>query len=140
MLSGALWPAFVRIRTLTSQRNILSEYVNCLEMLRQQTHNLTEMLNSEMEDKEKESQSHYSGRRLFADGRKPILVFRIGVIAVLAANRVYHFAAVSSKLFVSTDCPGEIGGLSPVLCGGVQKTRKPFKGEYFYMLVLIVIP
>ena len=139
LLAGALWPAFIRIRSLASQRNILSEYVNCLEILRQKTRTLSEMLNSEMDekDKEKQLQSYHNGRAILKNGRRPILLFRVGVIVVLAANRIHHFSNVNSKLFVSTECPGEIGGLSVVLCGGVDKTSKPFKGEcYFAMLVM----
>ena len=83
-----------------------------------------------MDEKEKDSRDNYMSKSSFADGRRPILVFRVGVIAVLAANRIHHFAAVSSRVFISTECPGEIGGLSAVLCGGVGKTRRPFKGKW----------
>ena len=105
LLSGALWPAYSRIRALTAQRNVLGEYLKVLESLRQQTHSLGEMLSTEMDTDAKAERSRAEGASL-RDGRRPALVFRAAAIAVIAANRLCHFRAVSSRAFASSDCPG----------------------------------
>lgn len=121
LLTGSLWPAYNRIRSLTSQRNVLNEYVNALEGLRRMARNLSEMLSNELED---ESASEVSSRK----GRHPLLVFRTAVIVVIAANRLRYYGHVSSKLFVSAACPGEIGGLSVVVAGGIRSYQNNFTG------------
>lgn len=127
LLAGALWPAFGRIRALASQRRILSEYVRTLESLRDKTNTLGEMLSHEMEAEKREKDTPQSKKRSLRDGRCPVLVFRVGVIAVIAANRLRHFGSFSLKLFVSSESPGEFGGMSIVCCG--QMSRKAdFRG------------
>lgn len=129
LLAGALWPAFGRIRALASQRRILSEYVRTLESLRDKTNTLGEMLSHEMEAEKREKDTPQSKKRSLRDGRCPVLVFRVGVIAVIAANRLRHFGSFSLKLFVSSESPGEFGGMSIVCCG--QMSRKAeFRGGY----------
>lgn len=129
LLAGALWPAFGRIRALSSQRKILSEYVRTLESLRDQTNTLSEMLSNEMEGEKraKEEPPSQSSRRLLRDGRNPVLVFRVGVIAVIAINRLCNLGSCSLKLFVSSESPGEFGGMSVVCCGRRTKAMN-FKG------------
>ena len=129
LLAGALWPAFGRIRALASQRRTLSEYVRTLESLRDKTNTLGEMLSHEMEAEKREKDTSQSKKRSLRDGRCPVLVFRVGVIAVIAANRLRHFGSFSLKLFVSSESPGEFGGMSIVCCG--QMSRKAdFRGGY----------
>ena len=139
LLAGALWPAFSRIRALTTQRNILSEYLKTLESLREQTNNLSEMLSSEMDREEKAERSR-SRRVFFGDGRQPMLVFRAGVIAVIAANRLYYFSSCTSKAFASSESPGELGGVSVVCSGGVSKARVDFRGKGKSVLDISVFP
>lgn len=129
LLAGALWPAFGRIRALSSQRKVLSEYVRTLESLRDQTNTLSEMLSNEMEGEKraKEEPPSKSSRRLLRDGRNPVLVFRVGVIAVIAINRLCNLGSCSLKLFVSSESPGEFGGMSVVCCGRRTKAMN-FKG------------
>ncbi|XP_015759293.1 PREDICTED: coiled-coil domain-containing protein 171-like [Acropora digitifera] len=129
LLAGALWPAFGRIRALSSQRKVLSEYVRTLESLRDQTNTLSEMLSNEMEGEKraKEEPLSQSSRRLLRDGRNPVLVFRVGVIAVIAINRLCNLGSCSLKLFVSSESPGEFGGMSVVCCGRRTKAMN-FKG------------
>lgn len=129
LLAGALWPAFGRIRALASQRKILSEYLRTLESLRDQSNTLGEMLSNEMESEKREKEEPRGAKKhLLRDGRSPVLVFRAGVIAVIAANRLRYFGSCSLKLFVSSECPGEFGGMSIVCCGKTSKKTSDFKG------------
>lgn len=130
LLAGALWPAFGRIRALASQRKILSEYSRTLESLRDQSNTLGEMLSNEMEgEKREKNESRTAKKQLLRDGRSPVLVFRVGVIAVIAANRLRYFRSCSLKLFVSSESPGEFSGMSTVCCGKTSKKTADFKGE-----------
>lgn len=122
LLAGALWPAFGRVRALTSQRKMLSEYVRTLESLRDQSNTLSEMLSNEMEGEKRAKEESVSRTRVLRDGRSPVLVFRVGVIAVIAAHRLHYFGSCSSKLFLSSESPGEFGGMSVVCC--VRRTKK----------------
>ncbi|XP_020628838.1 coiled-coil domain-containing protein 171-like isoform X1 [Orbicella faveolata] len=129
LLAGALWPAFGRIRALASQRKILSEYSRTLESLRDQSNTLGEMLSNEMEgEKREKDESRTAKKQLLRDGRSPVLVFRVGVIAVIAANRLRYFGSCSLKLFVSSESPGEFSGMSTVCCGKTSKKTADFKG------------
>ena len=129
LLAGALWPAFGRIRALASQRKILSEYSRTLESLRDQSNTLGEMLSNEMEgEKREKEESRAAKKQLLRDGRSPVLVFRVGVIAVIAANRLRYFGSCSLKLFVSSESPGEFSGMSIVCCGKTSKKMTDFKG------------
>ena len=130
LLAGALWPAFGRIRALASQRKILSEYSRTLESLRDQSNTLGEMLSNEMEgEKREKEESRTVKKQLLRDGRSPVLVFRVGAIAVIAANRLRYFGSCSLKLFVSSESPGEFSGMSIVCCGKTSKKTADFKGE-----------
>lgn len=128
LLAGALWPAFGRIRALSSQRKILSEYSRTLESLRDQSNTLGEMLSNEMAGEKREKEESRGKKQLLRDGRCPVLVFRVGVIAVIAANRLRYFGSCSLKLFVSSESPGEFGGMSIVCCGKTSKKMSDFKG------------
>ena len=129
LLAGALWPAFGRIRALASQRKILSEYARTLESLRDQSNTLGEMLSNEMEgEKRKKEVESSTKEKALRDGRSPVLVFRVGVIAVIAANRLRYFGSGSLKLFVSSESPGEFAGMSIVCCGRTSKKIPDFKG------------
>lgn len=131
LLAGALWPAFGRIRALASQRKILSEYTRTLESLRDQSNTLGEMLSNEMQSEKREKvESRGAKKKVLRDGRSPVLLFRVGVIAVIAANRLQYFGSCSLKLFVSSECPGEFGGMSTVCCGKTSKKASDFKGGY----------
>lgn len=129
LLTGSLWPAYNRIRSLTSQRNILNEYANALEGLRRMARNLSEMLNNELEEESSFETVSPRGRLSRSDGRHLVLVFRSAVIAVIAANRLRYFGHISSKIFISAACPGEIGGLSVVVAGGVSSYEDNFTGR-----------
>ena len=133
LLAGALWPAFGRIRALASQRKILSDYLRTLESLRDQSNTLGEMLSNEMEsEKGKKEETSVKGRVL-RDGRSPVLVFRVGVITVIAANRLRYFGACSLKLFVSSESPGEFGGMSTVCTGKLSRKAPEFKGRWYVL-------
>ncbi|KAK3744102.1 hypothetical protein QZH41_016791, partial [Actinostola sp. cb2023] len=125
LLTGSLWPAYNRIRSLSSQRNILNEYANSLEGLRRMVRNLSEMLNHELED-EAIPEGTPPRSPVFYDGRHPMLVLRTAVIAVIATNRLRYFGHTGSKLFVSAACPGDIGGLSVVVAGGTPVVEANF--------------
>jgi len=84
--------------------------------------NLSEMLSNELED---ESASEVTSRKR----RHPLLIFRTAVVVVIAANRLRYYGHVGSKLFVSAACPGEIGGLSMVVAGGVPSYENNFTGK-----------
>ena len=127
LLAGALWPAFGRIRALASQRKILSEHLRTLESLRDQTNTLGEMLSNEMVNENRKKEESATKERVLRDGRSPVLVFRVGVIAVIAANRLRYFGSCSLKLFVSSESPGEFGGMSIVCCGRTAR-KTDFKG------------
>ena len=127
LLAGALWPAFGRIRALTSQRKILSEYIRILESLRDQSNTLSEMLSNEMESEKPTKEESSTKERVLRDGRCPVLVFRVGVIAVIAANRLRYFGSCSLRLFVSSESPGEFGAMSTVCCGRTSR-KMNFKG------------
>lgn len=90
--------------------------------------NLSDMLNNELED-ESTPEGTPPRTHLFSDGRHPLLVFRTAVVAVIAANRLRYLGHVSCKLFVSSACPGEVGGLAVVMAGGLPRERVHFKGK-----------
>ena len=137
LLAGALWPAFGRIRALSSQRKILSDYLRTLESLRDQSNTLGEMLSNEMEGEKRKKEETLAKERVLRDGRSPVLVFRVGVIAVIAANRLRYFGSCSLKLFVSSESPGEFGGMSIVCSGRMSKKIPDFKGANNYLVLYI---
>ena len=79
LLSGALYPQFHKINLLASQRTFLEEQGLAMDSFKSQAKELAETLAMEIEDVERGNQQ-----------RKPknlLMVFRTGVIAVIAANR-----------------------------------------------------
>ncbi len=79
LLSGALYPHLSRINLLASQRMFLEERLYAIESFKSQAKELAETLAMEVEDVEQGRQEKRP--------RNLMLLFRVGVIAVIAANR-----------------------------------------------------
>ncbi|NXN44940.1 CC171 protein, partial [Rhinoptilus africanus] len=93
LLAGALYPLYGRLCAMSSQRNLLQNQLNSYELVNQEIRTLVHALSDTEEDNQDEANLK---KRKF---RGPIHVFRRGVIAVLAANRLKVLAQSSNSLF-----------------------------------------
>ncbi|KAM9167380.1 LOW QUALITY PROTEIN: coiled-coil domain-containing protein 171 [Mergus octosetaceus] len=114
LLAGALYPLYGRSCALSTQRHLLQDQVNIYESVNQEIRTLVHAL-SGVEEKKQESQMK---KRKF---KGLISVFRRGVIAVLAANRLKVLAQSSSSLFSWVN--GFKEGIGILVCVGDSKGK-----------------
>ncbi|NXV12835.1 CC171 protein, partial [Cepphus grylle] len=115
LLAGALYPLYGRSCAMSSQRNLLQDQVNSYELVNQEIRTLVHALSDVEEDNQDEANLK---KRKF---RGLIHVFRRGVIAVLAANRLKVLAQSSSSLFAWVN--GFKGGIGILVCIGDSKGK-----------------
>ncbi|KFV70436.1 Coiled-coil domain-containing protein 171, partial [Dryobates pubescens] len=115
LLAGALYPLYGRSCAMSSQRQLLQDQVNIYELVNEELRTLVHALSDVEEDNQDEAKLK---KRKF----KGLLhIFRRGVIAVLAANRLKTFAQSSSSLFAWGD--GLKGGTGILVCVGESKGK-----------------
>lgn len=114
LLSGALYPLYSRSCALSTQRDFLQDQVNTCEIFKQEIRTLAKALSDTEEKKQGEGQ--VKTKRLC---RGLIHLFRKGVIAVLAANRLQILGQSSSSLFSWVD--GVREGIGILVCIGDSK-------------------
>lgn len=124
LLSGAFYPLYSRVSMLASERYILEDLYYTWETCRDRALYLCSVLRSGKDsDQDKPERDRRSQRKV-----NPILRFRVGAIAVLAANRLAYVGNRSSKCFVTYNSGIGDNGLS-VCVGRIEQTvPKPFKG------------
>lgn len=114
LLAGALYPLYGRSCALSTQRHLLQDQVNIYELVNQEIRTLVHAL-SGVEEKKQEAKMK---KRKF---KGLISVFRRGVIAVLAANRLKVLAQSSSSLFSWVN--GFKEGTGILVCVGDSKGK-----------------
>ncbi|NXC73786.1 CC171 protein, partial [Anhinga anhinga] len=115
LLAGALYPLYGRSCAMSSQRDLLQDQVNIYELVNQEIRTLVHALSDVEENNQDEAKLK---KRKF---RGLIRVFRRGVIAVLAANRLKILAQSSSSLFSWVN--GFKEGIGILVCIGDSKGK-----------------
>lgn len=119
LLIGAFYPLCSRSNFLSMQRRIMEDQLNNWDVCRERVELLVNTLTSEMnktDGKQKDS---------LATKRSPILVFRTGAIAVLAANRLTRLGRTCVRTFVTND--SATGQNNILVCTG--NTDEPARDE-----------
>ncbi|KFW08047.1 Coiled-coil domain-containing protein 171, partial [Eurypyga helias] len=116
LLAGALYPLYGRLCDMSFQRDLLQGQVNLYELVNQEIRTLVRALSDVEEGNQDEAELK---KRKFKD---PIHVFRRGVIAVLAANRLKVLAQSSSSLF--SWASGFKEGIGILVCTGESRGRR----------------
>ncbi|NXG50340.1 CC171 protein, partial [Psilopogon haemacephalus] len=114
LLAGALYPLCGRLYAMSSQRHLLQDQINIYELVDEEIRTLVHALS----DVEENNQNEELKKRKF---KGLIHVFRRGVIAVLAANRLKKFAQSSCSLFSWVD--DLKGGTRILVCVGESKGK-----------------
>ncbi|XP_074934293.1 coiled-coil domain-containing protein 171 isoform X1 [Phalacrocorax aristotelis] len=115
LLAGALYPLYGRSCAMSSQRDLLQDQVNIYELVNQEIRTLVHALSDVEENNQDEAKLM---KRKF---KGLICVFRRGVIAVLAANRLKILARSSSSLFSWVNSFKE--GIGILVCIGDSKGK-----------------
>ncbi|CAC5379399.1 unnamed protein product [Mytilus coruscus] len=118
LLSGAFFPLCSRNSQLSLQRKILEDQLTNWEFCRDRIELLVATLGEEMKVVKEGSITEKS--KPVNSRRQPLLLFRVGVVTVIAANRLRCLRHSCSRMFVTYDT-----GVSPqnslVVCtGGVK--------------------
>ncbi|KAM6034401.1 LOW QUALITY PROTEIN: coiled-coil domain-containing protein 171 [Chlamydotis macqueenii] len=115
LLAGALYPLYGRSCAMSSQRDLLQDQVNIYELVNREIRTLVHAL---CDAEEKNQDEAKLKKRQF---KGLIRVFRRGVIAVLAANRLKVLAKSSSSLFSWVN--GFKDGIGILVCIGDSKGK-----------------
>ncbi|KAK2500433.1 hypothetical protein MC885_003374 [Smutsia gigantea] len=119
LMAGALYPLYSRSCALSTQRDFLQEQVNTFELFKLEVRTLAQALSTVEEKKQEEAKMK----------KKPfkglIRVFRKGVIAVLAANRLKILGQSCVSLFTWMESFKEGIG-SMLVCIGEPKEKPKF--------------
>uniref|UniRef100_H2ZUG0 Coiled-coil domain containing 171 n=1 Tax=Latimeria chalumnae TaxID=7897 RepID=H2ZUG0_LATCH len=118
LMAGALYPLYRRACVLSLQKEHLQEEVRTFESVKNEIKTLAEALSGEdQQDDAKRKKKHL---------KKKTFVFRKGVIAVLAANRLRQLLGQSSNhLFTWMENFKESTGL--LVCAGRSRIEKVYK-------------
>ncbi|NXL34528.1 CC171 protein, partial [Glaucidium brasilianum] len=116
LLAGALCPLYGRSCALSSQRDLLQDQVNVYELVNQEIRTLVHALSDVEESNQDEAKLK---KRKF---KGLIRVFRRGVIAVLAVNRLKILAQSSNSLF--SWVAGFKEGIGILVCVGESKGKR----------------
>nr|XP_021538109.1 coiled-coil domain-containing protein 171 [Neomonachus schauinslandi] len=118
LMAGALYPLYSRSCALSTQRDFLQEQVNTFELFKLEVRTLAQALSSVDEKKQEEAKMK----------KKPfkglIRVFRKGVIAILAANRLTILGQSCASLFTWMESFKE--GIGMLVCTGEPKDKHKF--------------
>ncbi len=124
LLCGALHPLYQRAASLAAQRHLLTEQLNKFESFKHQVQVLVDALSLDNDN----AKTDLSSGKKFSAKRPPLLTFRIGVISVIAANRMIRFNRGNCRMFTAHDAVPGI--YSTVVCtGGVQPDHSDFTGS-----------
>ncbi|XP_019651648.1 coiled-coil domain-containing protein 171 isoform X2 [Ailuropoda melanoleuca] len=118
LMAGALYPLYSRSCALSTQRDFLQEQVNTFELFKLEVRTLAHALSSVDEKKQEEAKMK---RRPF---KGLIRVFRKGVIAILAANRLKILGQSCASLFTWMESFKE--GIGMLVCTGEPKDKHKF--------------
>ncbi|XP_049625267.1 coiled-coil domain-containing protein 171 isoform X1 [Suncus etruscus] len=118
LMAGALYPLYSRSCALSTQRDLLQEQVNTFELFKLEVRALAHALSTVEEKKQEEAKIQ----------KKPfkglIRIFRKGVIAVLATNRLKHLGQSCASLFTWMESFKE--GIGMLVCTGEPKDKHKF--------------
>ncbi|XP_036116850.1 coiled-coil domain-containing protein 171 isoform X3 [Molossus molossus] len=118
LMAGALYPLYSRSCALSTQRDFLQEQVNTFELFKLEVRTLAQALSTVEEKKQEEAKMK----------KKPfkglIRVFRKGVIAILAANRLKVLGQSCASLFTWMESFKE--GIGMLVCTGEPKDKHKF--------------
>ncbi|NWV29080.1 CC171 protein, partial [Origma solitaria] len=116
LLAGALFPLYIRLCAISSQRDLLQDLVNHHELVNQKVGTIVRALPANVE-------SNPDGARQRQRRAKGLVfVFRRDVIAVLTVNRLKILARSSCSLFVWSK--GLRGSLGIQVCVGESRGRR----------------
>lgn len=124
LMAGALYPLYSRSCALSTQRDFLQEQVNTFELFKLEVRTLAHALSSVDEKKQEEAKMK---RRPF---KGLIRVFRKGVIAILAANRLKILGQSCASLFTWMESFKE--GIGMLVCTGEPKDKHKFPSKIIY--------
>ena len=126
LLSGALYPMYVRYTELASQRQLLVDQLSNFATFKHQIQALVEALSGDGLRNQKNSRGTGLG----------LLRFRKGVLAVIVANRLANASQSNCRMFSTTDAlPGVYNML--VCSGYVEPITKKFSGESVFVDILV---
>ncbi|XP_038966588.1 coiled-coil domain-containing protein 171 isoform X4 [Rattus norvegicus] len=118
LMAGALYPLYSRSCALSTQRDFLQEQVNSLELFKLEIRTLAQALSAVDEKKHEEAKTK---KKTF---KGLIRVFRKGVIAILAANRLKLLGQSCAFLFTWMESRKE--GIGMLVCAGEPKDKRRF--------------
>ncbi|XP_029059195.1 coiled-coil domain-containing protein 171 isoform X4 [Monodon monoceros] len=118
LMAGALYPLYSRSSALSTQRDFLQEQVNTFELLKLEVRTLAQALSIVEEKKQEEAKMK---KKAF---KGLIRVFRKGVIAILAANRLKILGQSCASLFTWMESFKE--GIGMLVCIGEPKDKHKF--------------
>ncbi|XP_007952352.1 coiled-coil domain-containing protein 171 [Orycteropus afer afer] len=118
LMAGALYPLYSRSCALSTQRDFLLDQVNTFELFKLEIRTIAQALSTVEEKKQEEAKMK----------KKPfkglIRVFRKGVIAILAANRLKILGQSCASLFTWMENFKE--GIGILVCTGEPKDKHKF--------------
>ncbi|XP_045326243.1 coiled-coil domain-containing protein 171 isoform X2 [Leopardus geoffroyi] len=119
LMAGALYPLYSRSCALSTQRDFLQEQFNTFELFKLEVRTLAQALSNVEEKKQEEAKTK---KRPFKG--LMIRVFRKGVIAILAANRLKILGQSCASLFTWMESFKE--GIGMLVCTGEPKDKHKF--------------
>ncbi|XP_058287089.1 coiled-coil domain-containing protein 171 isoform X3 [Hylobates moloch] len=118
LMAGALYPLYSRSCALSTQRDFLQEQVNTFELFKLEIRTLAQALSTVEEKKQEEAKMK---KKTF---KGLIRIFRKGVIAILAANRLKILGQSCASLFTWMESFKE--GIGMLVCTGEPKDKHKF--------------
>ncbi|XP_066113394.1 coiled-coil domain-containing protein 171 isoform X3 [Saccopteryx bilineata] len=118
LMAGALYPLYSRSCALSTQRDFLQEQVNTFELFKLEVRTVAQALSTMEEKKQEEAKMK---KKTF---KGLIHVFRKGVIAILAANRLKILGQSCASLFTWMESFKE--GIGILVCMGEPKDKHKF--------------
>ncbi|XP_032156029.1 coiled-coil domain-containing protein 171 isoform X3 [Sapajus apella] len=118
LMAGALYPLYSRSCALSTQRDFLQEQVNTFELFKLEIRTLAQALSTVEEKKQEEAKMK---KKTF---KGLIHIFRKGVIAILAANRLKILGQSCASLFTWMESFKE--GIGMLVCSGEPKDKHKF--------------
>ncbi|XP_063505558.1 coiled-coil domain-containing protein 171 isoform X4 [Pongo pygmaeus] len=118
LMAGALYPLYSRSCALSTQRDFLQEQVNTFELFKLEVRTLAQALSTVEEKKQEEAKMK---KKTF---KGLIRIFRKGVIAILAANRLKILGQSCASLFTWMESFKE--GIGMLVCTGEPKDKHKF--------------
>nr|XP_040139739.1 coiled-coil domain-containing protein 171 [Ictidomys tridecemlineatus] len=118
LMAGALYPLYSRSCALSTQRDFLQEQVNTFELFKLEIRTLAQALSTVEEKKQEEVKMK---KKSF---KGLIRIFRKGVIAILAANRLKILGQSCASLFTWMESFKE--GIGILVCTGEPKDKHKF--------------